>query len=467
MIHLRRSLGLSLALALAACDFAPSYQVPYAPAPAAYKESGNWVVGKPDDGNGTSEWWREFGDQTLDTLEEQVTEANQNLKIAVAQYDQARALSREARSAYYPSITANAGATRARYSQSTANVSSVNQYNDFTMGADLSYEIDVWGRVRNTVEANEDQEQATQDDLAGVALSLHAELADDYFALRGDDTSQDILDKTVEADQKALDLTQQRYKGGVSAEVDVDQAETQLENARTQATDMHLQRAQLEHAIAILVGKAPADFALAVAPLTTKAPLLNAGIPSTLMQRRPDIAAAERRVAAANAEIGVARAAWFPTFNLMAMAGVDSASASKLISAPSLFWSLGASATMPLFEGGLIDAMNDVARAAYNQQVANYRQTVLVAYGEVEDNLASIHHLDMENKTQAAATAAAERSLMQANILYKGGDATYLDVVVSQNNALQAELATATLEVRRLTASAELIKALGGSWKKD
>ncbi len=366
-----------------------------------------------------------------------------------------------------PRLTANAGASRQQTSKNLANNASISRFNDFTLGADLSYEVDLWGRVRNTVAANEDQAEANAADLAGVALDLHAELANDYFALRADDISQDILDQTVEDDQKAYDLTKRRYDGGVSAESDVDQAETQLENAKTQATDMRLQRAQMEHAIAILIGQAPADFNLAPAPLVAQLPQINPGMPSTLLERRPDIAASERRVAAANAEIGVARAAWFPAFNLTGSIGYESAATNSWLSAPSLFWAFGPSATLPIFEGGAISALNDVARAAYDEAVASYRQTVLSAYQDVEDNLVAMHRLAQEAKSQDAATAAAKRALVQANTLYVDGATIYLDVVAAQNTELQARLASVTILTRRLTASVLLARALGGGWSPD
>jgi NodT family efflux transporter outer membrane factor (OMF) lipoprotein len=455
----------SAILMLTACSLAPDYKTPETPEPAAYKETGDWVDAQPQDAIERGAWWKIFGDPQLDAFEDQVTDANQNLKVALAQYDQARAAASIARAAYFPVITANASATRQQTSRTVANSAPLNRYDDYTMGADLSYEIDIWGRVRNLVTANEDQAEASAADLANVELSLHAELAGDYFTLRGDDAAQDVLDKTVAADQQAFDLTEQRYKGGIAAEADVDQAQTQIENARTQATDMRLQRAQMEHAIAILTGKAPADFNLAPAPGAAKLPRLDTGLPSTLLQRRPDIAAAERRAAAANAEIGVARAAYFPTFDLTAMLGVESASATRWLTAPSQFWSLGPSALMPVFEGGQISALNDEARAAYEQAAATYRQTVLTAYGEVEDNLAALHRLEQEDKTQTAATAAAERALTQANDLYKNGATTYLDVVVAQTNELQAKLASITISIRRLNASVQLVEALGGGWQ--
>ena len=462
---LYRLMTVAAVLFLCTCSLAPDYQTPEMPQPASYKEAGDWVEVQPDDTIEDDAWWKVFGDAQLNAMEDRVTAANQNLKAAIAQYDQARALANQARASYFPSITANAGASRQQTSRTVANVSGASLYNDFTMGADLSYEIDLWGRVRNTVAANEAQAAASAADLAGVALALHAELASDYFTLRGDDAIVSLLDTTVKDDQRTLDLTRQRYKGGIAPEADVDQAETQLENAKTQATDMRLQRAQMEHAIAILMGEAPANYNLAEAPLAAKLPRIAAGLPSVLLQRRPDISAAERRVVAANAEIGVARAAWFPTFNLTAMLGVESAGAQRWFSAPSEFWSLGPSAAMPLFEGGLISALNDQARAAYEQSAAAYRQTVLDAYGEVEDNLVALHRLEEEMKTQKAAEASAGRALAQANDLYKAGATTFLDVAIAQNNALQAQQGTITVTIRRLTASVQLVKALGGGWQ--
>lgn len=462
---LYRFLGAAVFLAFASCSFAPDYQAPTTPEPTVYKENSDWVEAQPDDALPRGAWWKIFGDAQLDALEDQVTEANQDLKAAVAQYDQALAAAGIARAAYFPLITANAGASRQKASRTTANVPGHAVYNDFTMGADLTYEIDIWGRVRNTVAANEDLAQATAADLATVTLSLHAELANDYFALRGDDAAQEILDKTADDYQQAYDLTKRRYEGGIAAEADVDEAETQLENAKTQATDMRLQRSQLEHAIAILTGKAPAEFNLASAPIGAKLPRLATGLPSTLLQRRPDVAASERRVAAANAEIGVARAAYFPTFNLAGMLGLESATPAKWITAPSQFWSLGPSAVLPIFTGGQISSLNDQAQAAYNQSIAQYRQTVLNAYGEVEDNLAALHRLEQENKTQTKAKAAAGRALAQANNRYKAGITIFTDVVVAQNNDLQAQLAAVNLNIRRLTASVLLIEALGGGWE--
>jgi NodT family efflux transporter outer membrane factor (OMF) lipoprotein len=338
------------------------------------------------------------------------------------------------------------------------------QYNDFLAGADLSYEIDVWGRVRNMVKAGESRADASAADLAAMDLSLHAEMAVDYFALRAEDETQKIADETVEAYQKAYDLTKRRFDGGVSPEVDVDQAQTQLQNAKTFAADTALNRAQLEHAIAVLAGETPSGFTLPPAQPAITLPPPVVTIPSFLLQQRPDIAAAELRVQAANADIGVARAAYFPDLTFSASGGFESAVASKLLQAPSLFWAIGPSAVQTVFDGGKIAALSDEAQAAYNESVANYRQTVLTAFQQVEDNLAALRQLAQESETQALATEAAERTLKQAQNRYTGGITTYLDVVIAQNTALQAELAGINIRTRQLTASVLLTKAFGGSW---
>lgn len=453
-----------LGLSLAACSLAPDYQAPELQTPAAYKELSGWNEAQPADDFDRGVWWAVFHDPELDGLEEQVAKANQTLKVALSQYDQARAAAHIAEASYFPTITGNSSAKRDKVSSTTGNISPNKVYNDYTLGANLSYEIDLWGRVRNTVEANQDQADASAADVMGIKLSLEAELASDYFTLRGDDVIASILDKTVKAYQKAYDLTLRRYNGGVSPEADVDQAETLLENAKTQDADIHLQRAQMEHAIAILIGKSPADFNLPPAPtLVAKLPVLKSGLPSTLLARRPDVAAAERRTAAANAEIGVARAAWFPTFSLTGNFGFEGASSGSWLTAPSEIWSMGPTAAMTLLDFGAIRGLNAEARAAYEGTVANYRQTVLTAFQEVEDNLAALHHLSDEGKSQKQASAAAARALIQANNRYQGGVATYLDVVTSETADLQSKTAEVTIETRRLVASVQLIKALGGS----
>jgi NodT family efflux transporter outer membrane factor (OMF) lipoprotein len=453
---------------LADCSLAPNYKKPATEVPPAFKEAGDWATAQPADDAARGNWWKIFGDPQLNALEDKVTAANQNLKVALAQYQEARNAADAARADLFPTVTGSGSATRNKDSGNIVDRPGIKYFNDFSFGANMSYEVDLWGRVRNAVAAAKDEAAASKADLAGVDLSLHAELASDYFALRGDDTMQDVLDETVKIDQQAFDLVNDRLKGGIATETDLDQAQTELENAKTQAADTRLQRAQLEHAIAVLIGQPPASFSQDHVPLGDLAPAaVNPGLPSVLLERRPDIAAAERRAAAANAEIGVARAAWFPTFSLTGSIGYESQGTSTWLDAPSRFWSLGPSGVMTLFDAGRIDALSDEARAAYDEAAADYRQTVLNAYQEVEDNLVALHRLEEENKSQQAAASAAERSLTQEKNLYEGGAATYIDVAVAQNTALQAELALVNIRVRRMTADVQLIKALGGGWQAD
>jgi NodT family efflux transporter outer membrane factor (OMF) lipoprotein len=453
-------------MALAACSLAPDYHRPEMVIPESYKESaGDWIQATPQNADAKrGPWWTVYNDADLNGLEDKVSAANQDLKAALARYEEARASADVARAGYFPSITATGDANRQRMSKNVAAVRSVTQYNDFSAGADLSYELDVWGRVRNAVAAGESEAKASAADLAAIDLSLHSEMAMDYFALRGQDAAQIAADQAVASYEKALQLTQARHAGGVSPAADVDQAQTQFETAKTLAADTRLKRAQLEHAIAVLAGEAPAGFSVAVKTSDAVAVPSVPGMPSKLLEQRPDIAAAALRVEAANAEIGVARAAYFPDFSFSAAGGFESAVASKLLKAPSLFWSLGPSVMLPVFDGGKINALSAQAHAAYDESVANYRQSVLTAFQQVEDNLAALRQLAQENDTQLAATAAAQRALVQAKNRYSGGIATYLDVVVAQNIALQAELSAIDIRTRRLTASIQLIKALGGGW---
>jgi NodT family efflux transporter outer membrane factor (OMF) lipoprotein len=463
----RHSVGLLILHALAGCNLAPDYQVPDVATPADYKESPDWKRATPQDDLARGPWWNIFENAELDQLEDRVTASNQNLKVALAQFQEARAVAKEARSALFPTIGANAAVNRNQTSLETAFVRPHPLFNDYEPSLDFSYELDVWGRVRNSVEAGKDQAQASAGDLGSVDLSLHAELAVDYFTLRGDDSEQDVLDQTVQEYQKALDLTLSRYKGGDAAEADVAEAQTQLQAAKTQAADTHLRRAQLEHAIAILTGEAPANFGLAAQPLKATPPQIDAVLPGELLQRRADIAAAERRVAAANADIGVARAAYYPVFNLNALFGVEASLPGHLLSAAATVWSFGPSAALNLFDGGLRDAQNEQARAAYDETAANYRQTVLNAYGEVEDNLAALRLLEQENVTQSAAVAAAARATFQAERRYTGGLASYFEVVTAQNVELAARLTEENIRIRRMTAGVSLVKALGGGWNAD
>jgi NodT family efflux transporter outer membrane factor (OMF) lipoprotein len=459
-------LSAGFALTLISCSLAPDYKRPDLPMPDSYKEAaGGWLPAAPEMAAANrGAWWEVYKDTDLNALEEKVTAANQDLKAALAQYDEARALSDVAHAGYFPTITAGADPARRRLSRTVASPDSKTQFNDFLAGTNLSYEVDVWGRVRNAVKAGETRAQASASDLAAVDLSLHAELATDYFSLRGADAAQKIVDETVVAYEKALKLTKSLHDGGAAPEVDVDRAETQLESAKTLLADTRLKRAQLEHAIAVLTGEMPSSFTLPanVAVVNSAVPPVLPDLPSTLLQQRPDIAAAELRVQAANADIGVARAAYFPDFSISAAIGFESAVMSKLLQSPSLFWSVGPQAAQTVFDGGKIAALSDRAHAAYDEAVANYRQTVLIAFQEVEDNLAALRELALENETQALAAAAAERTLAQAKDRYSGGIATYLDVVVAENTALQAELAAIDVRTRRLNADVLLVKALGG-----
>jgi outer membrane protein, multidrug efflux system len=467
MIRIVGQIGMLFAAALpAACDLAPPYEAPTIGTPAAYKEqSDDWAVATPKDDALRSNWWQAFHDPALDALEDKVSVANQDLKIAVAQFDEARADAKTAQADYYPTLDAGGSASRDHLSRQVANPLPKGTGNNFSLGLDLSYEIDVWGRVRNQAKSGADRAEASAGDLAAVALSLHAELATDYFILRGYDAEQDVLDRTVQDYRKALDLTLSRFKIGYAAKPDVSAAEAQFEGAETQATETQLKRANLEHAIAILTGEAPAGFTLPVRKLDATSPAIDRVLPTALLERRPDIAAAERRIAAANADIGVARAAYYPTFNINTLFGVEAAAPHRLFTAPAEAWSFGPSALVNLFDGGKRDALNDKARAAYDEAVAQYRQTVLDAFGEVEDNLAALRLLAQAAETQQAAVVAATDSTHHASNLYSGGLQTYYDVILAQNIELTARLSDVDIRTRRMTASVLLIKALGGGWQ--
>jgi NodT family efflux transporter outer membrane factor (OMF) lipoprotein len=457
------------AAALAGCSLSPHYQRPSTqPPPAAYKEAGDWQLSAPADTGARGRWWTMFDDPDLDALEAQVTSANQNLKAALAQLEQARAQTRIAGSQWFPTLTAQATATRGEVSVYSSGYApgKTRTGNSFVLSGDLSYEVDVFGRVRNTVANARANEQATAGDVAALDLSLHAELATDYFTLRGLDIEQRFLDQTVADYSRALQLTQNLYKGGAAAIADVQQAQAQLETARTQAEDTRLRRAQTEHAIAVLVGQEPSGFTLGVRAEDNLAamPAIDTGLPSRLLERRPDVAAAERRVAAANANIGVARAAYFPVFDLVAVLGSQASTTPSWLTAPAQFWAIGPQALLTLFDGGLHAAQSAAAHASYDQQVANYRNTVLTAYQDVEDNLAALRQLRLESVSQAAAVKATQGALDQANLRYKGGIVTYLEVVATQNAALAARLSAADIDIRRAGATVQLVKALGGDW---
>ncbi|MBV8306638.1 MAG: efflux transporter outer membrane subunit [Gammaproteobacteria bacterium] len=463
-------LGAGVAAALAGCSLSPHYERPATPQPPqTYKEAADWKLAAPADTGARGRWWTMFGDADLDALEDQVTVANQNLKAALAQLEQARAQTRIARSDWFPTLTAQANATRGETStyQSGYTPGKTRTGNSFVLSGDLSYEIDVFGRVRNTVANARALEQASAGDVASLDLSLHAELASDYFTLRGLDIEQRFLDQTVSDYERALQLTENLYKGGAAAIADVQQAQAQLELARTQAEDTRLHRAQTEHAIAVLVGREPSSFSLSARQdeALPGMPGIDTGLPSQLLERRPDVAAAERRVAAANANIGVARAAYFPVFDLVGSAGGLAGSTMNWLTAPARFWSIGPQAMLTLFDGGLHAAQSAQAHARYDEQVANYRGTVLTAYQDVEDDVAALRQLQRESVSQAAAVKATQGAADQANLRYKGGIVTYLEVVTTQNAALSARLTAVDIDIRRATATVQLVKALGGDWQ--
>lgn len=475
VIHLLLCLSLML---LSACSLAPKYEPPPMPIPAHYKEAGRWIstnspiAFNPQQGP----WWTLYQDQTLNDLEKGVSLGNQPLKIALARYQEACAIAQSVRSALYPTVNGIGNAVRQKIPTTIANsnYTPVSLFDTYLLGASLSYEIDAWGQIRNAVAASNLQARASSFDLAAADLSMHAELAQDYFQLRGDEAAQRVLDATVIAYQKAFNLTKQRHDLGLAPEADMDQAETQLQMAKTMAIDIRLQRAQMEHAIAVLIGEIPSNFSLPVYKnRSLKHVTMIPELPSTLLLRRPDIAAAEQRVAAANASIGVARAAFYPSFNFSSLIGQQSSQLSTLFAAPSLFWAVGTPAalalaqplvTQVLFDGYNLQALLKKAKASYYESVSQYRQVTLVAFKEVEDALVAIRRLDEEITTQRASMVAAKRALYQANQRYKGGVATFLDVIITENEALQAELGLVNILTRRQVASVHLIRALGGGW---
>ncbi|KTD70172.1 MULTISPECIES: efflux transporter outer membrane subunit [Legionella] len=466
-----------LVFALVGCSLAPHYHRPAMPIPEHFKEPGQWVKIKstpkviaPD------AWWLAFHDPVLNDLEKQLSVANQDLKLAYAHFQESISLVQVARSYFFPTAQGLFNADRQQNSQTVANPPTTPVYNQFLLGGFLSYELDAWGSIRNSVIVSESKAKASVADMASIRLSLQASLANNYFALRGSDEAQRILDITVVAYQKALYLTKKRYQGGAAPISDVDEAETQLENAKTMAADMRLQRAQLEHAIAVLVGEIPSNFSLAPAKSPKIFLAIAPNLPSTILDRRPDIVAAESQVLAANANIGVARAAFFPVIDLTGSGGFQSRSLANLISKPSLFWSLGPLSLLTLaqpiaevtiFDGGRLRGLLNQAKAQYFETVATYRQTVLTAFQEVEDNLVAIRQLDKEYQSQKAAARAAKRAWEQELYRYKGGLVTFLQVVVVENIALQSELALVNIRTRRQIASIQLIKALGGGWSLD
>jgi NodT family efflux transporter outer membrane factor (OMF) lipoprotein len=464
-------------IALTGCVVGPNYHQPSTPPPpVAFKElpppnppNGSWKQAQPNDAQLKGNWWELYGDPQLNALEEKIAVSNQTLKASMEEYFEAREQIRVARANYYPTLSAGPSASRTRESYNAPNTirnSTDFQYNTFVLEGQVSWEPDLWGAVRRSVEQARANFEASAADLANVALSLQAELATDYFEMRGLDSQQQILDQTVTADADYLRLTQIRFKGGVATDADVAEAETQFETVKAQAIDVGVARAQYEHAIATLTGQPASTFSLAPAPLTLALPVIPVGVPSQLLERRPDIAAAERRAAAANAQIGIAISAFYPNIQLDGTGGFESDNPGTWIQGPSALWSLGGSAIETLFDAGRRHAITDQARDAYEAQAANYRQSILNAFQEVEDNLAALRILNNEAQTQTAAVNSARRSLAISTNRYKGGVTTYLEVLTAQTTQLTNERTQDDINTRQFAASVQLIKALGGGWNR-
>jgi NodT family efflux transporter outer membrane factor (OMF) lipoprotein len=457
----------AMLMPLSACMLVgPDYVRPTVITPDAYKENEGWKVAQPKDDLIRGAWWEIFGDPQLNALAAQVSISNQNLAVAEAQYREAQALVREARASYFPTATIGIGANRSSPSTTTG-VGPPSQriaVSDYSLPLDVSWEIDVWGRIRRTVESNQASAQASAGDLENARLSFQAALAQDYFQLRELDAQKQLLTETVAAFQKFLELIEGLYAQGVDSEADVEAAETQLKTTQAQLINVGVQRAQLEHAIAVLIGKPASDFSIPPTPLTGAPPEIPVGVPSELLERRPDVAASERRVAAANAQIGVAEAAFYPSVTLSASLGLESSSLGKLFSAASRFWSVGASISETVFDGGLRRAQTDFARAAYDASVATYRQTVLTAFQGVEDNLAALRILEQEATVQGEAVNAAGRSVFLTLNQYQAGTVGYLNVITAQTIALNDELTAIQILGQRMTAAVLLVEALGGGW---
>ncbi len=472
MKPVRLSLAIAALLMMGGCMVGPKYARPALPTPPAFKEpppdsfkeTKDWKIAQP----GTplpAKWWESFHDAQLTAMEEQVAAGNQDLKVAEARFRQARAMIRVNRAAEFPTISTGTSVASVRDSGNRPYFAvPATATGDFSLPFDFSYEVDLWGRVRRTVNAAKEEAQASSADLATATLSIQAELAYDYFELRAADAQKQLLDDTVAAYTNALQLTTNRFEGGAAAKSDVAQAQTQLATARAQDTDLGVARAQYEHAIAVLLGKPPAAFELASAPLNGEPPAIPVGLPSQLMERRPDIAASERRVAEANEQIGIARAAFFPTVTLGGSAGLEGTSILNWLNWPSRFWAVGPSFAQTLFDAGRRHATSDAALAGYDAAVASYRETALTAFQQVEDNLAALRVLEGEAVQQREAVAAAEESLELFTNRYQGGVDNYLQVITAQTTALENRRNEIDIQRRRMDASVLLIKGLGGGW---
>ncbi|MEA3159159.1 MAG: hypothetical protein QOD95_707 [Gammaproteobacteria bacterium] len=459
--------GAALILLLSACSLAPPLKIPVVPAGDAYKEIGPWTQAQPADRLPRDSWWALYGNAELDGLEKRLIDGNPTLAAALANYAQARALADQARAGLFPTLGLNGSAARNRESINAPlrGPTTPTYFNTNTLGGSVSYELDLWGQIRNEVAAGEANAAASAADLENARLSLIAQLVDDYIQLRSLDRDSAIFDDTVQNFTRALELTVQRHDAGIAPGLDVAQAQTQLNAARSQAAQTLAQRALMEHAIAALLGVSASTFSLKPEIVAIELPQTPSGVPSTLLERRPDIAGAQRRMIAANANIGVARAAYFPTLTLGAQGGFQSSAVSNWLSAPSSFWAIGPNALLSLFDGGLRRAQVAQARAEFDASAANYRGIVVSAFQQVEDSLATLNHYRDASIDEKAAVDAAQRTLDFSMALYKQGATDYLTVVTAQTALLQTQLEALNLDTIQLTASVDLIRALGGGWE--
>jgi NodT family efflux transporter outer membrane factor (OMF) lipoprotein len=470
------------ALLLAGCTAGPKYVKPSVQAPTAYKElsagdntqTDQWKSAQPSDAANRGKWWEVFHDSQLNTLEQKADTSNQLIAAAVANFFAARAVIRQAHSQYFPTVATNPSIMNARPSagqfggvrsgSSSTSGFTLTSFTDFSLPADAAWEPDLWGHVRNTVRGATYAAQVSSADLENVRLSVEAELAADYYQLRAQDALKQLFDATVAAYQESLNLTQIQFKAGIGTDEAVAQAEAQLEATQAQDTNLGVLRAQYEHAIAMLVGEPASTFFIPVEPLNANPPVIPVGVPSQLLERRPDIAASERAMAQANAQIGVAKAAYYPNVTLSATGGFGSASIADWFTWPSRFWSVGPSLAETIFDAGLRKATVQQFQATYDQTVANYRQTVLTAFQQVEDNLAAVRILSQDIQQQDAAVQSAQRSLREATVRYQAGIDPYLNVVAAQTAVLNDQLAAVTFRMQQMVDSVQLIKALGGGW---
>jgi len=458
-----------LTLLLGACSLKPPMKTPEIATADAYKEIGPWTAAQPADRLPRGRWWTLYDNAELDELQARLIEGNPTLAAALANYSQARALSDQARAGLFPTLALGAGVQRDRESinDPIRGPTAPTDYTDNSVGGSVGYELDLWGQIRNEVAAGQANAAASAADLENARLSLIAQLVDDYIQLRSLDRDGAILDQTVTAYARALSLTEQRHDAGIAPGLDVSQAETQLNVARSQAAQTLAQRALMEHAIAALLGVSASTFSMAPKIVDIRLPHIPTGVPTTLLQRRPDIAAAQRRMIAANADIGVARAAYFPSLTLGAQGGFQSGAFSNWLSAPSSFWAIGPNALLSVFDGGLRRAQVAQARAEFDASAANYRSTVVSAFQQVEDSLARLNHYHDADLSETAAVSAAQRTLDFSMALYVKGAVDYLNVVTSQTAVLQTQLDALSLDTLQLRASVDLIRALGGGWESS